>query len=103
MILIFVFRRLQLVNLSGVCLNNKKFDSEFKFIREKTPRFAICTLIATTGIFLGVLEFDLEDKKLLVHQVFNLEIYSTIFHPQCRLLICKSKLYLISVQREEAL
>jgi hypothetical protein len=50
----------------------------FKFLNEKEPRFAICILNANLQLFLSVLELDIRNGKLILHQlceILSLGIY----------------------------
>jgi hypothetical protein len=45
-----------------------------KFISEQQPYFAICVFGEFVRTSLGVLEVDLENGKLIVHQMFELNV-----------------------------
>lgn len=48
--------------------------SALRFTSEETPHFAICPLFQEWEYYLSVLEFDLENAKVIVHQLMSLEL-----------------------------
>lgn len=68
-----MFRQLGFENLSGFQLDNLEI-SNLTFIHEETPRFAICVLLGNYETYLCVFQVDVENGKLIIHQLFDLEI-----------------------------